>query len=207
MFKLFDPLTHGTPEQTATAEDADHGTVQVDVWRNLHGQAAHRVPLAMIRIQVTRLPKSGRRPKPLWLAWHGGPLPDDLLTLWHGYRRRFTVEHGFRFLKQDLGWTTVRPRDPAAADRWSWLMALALWHLWLARAIVADQRLPWEQPQPEAHLTPGRVRRSIGSVLVAVGSPARPVRPRGNAPGRRPGERLPPRPRYPVVTRRPKRVA
>jgi hypothetical protein len=36
--------------------------------------------------------------------------------------RRFVVEHAFRFVKQTLGWTTVRPRHPAAADRWTWLV-------------------------------------------------------------------------------------
>ncbi len=35
-----------------------------------------------------------------------------------------------------------RPRDPEAADRWSWLMAGAYWQLWLGRSIVSDVRLP-----------------------------------------------------------------
>ena len=46
---------------------------------------------------------------PLWLAWLGGALPADLLDLWRWYGERFGAEHGFRFLKQGLGWTTVRP--------------------------------------------------------------------------------------------------
>src|SRR5207244_3414860 len=87
---------------------------------------------ALVRL-VERLPRSRRTPEPLWLAWLGAALPDDLLQLWRWYARRFTLEHGFRFLKQALGWTTVRPRAPAAADRWSWLLAAGLWQLWLAR--------------------------------------------------------------------------
>jgi hypothetical protein len=43
------------------------------------------------------------------LTWIGGPLPADLSALWRWYLRRFTVEHAFRFFKQTLGWTTVRP--------------------------------------------------------------------------------------------------
>jgi hypothetical protein len=203
VFKTFDPATHGAPDRTALVEDPDHGTVRVDVWAGLHDQAAHAVPLAIVRVTVARLPRSGKAPQPLWLAWHGGPPPADLLDLWRWYRRRFVIEHGFRFLKHDLGWTTARPADPAAADRWSWLLALACWELYLARAHVADRRLPWERAGPPHRLTPGRVRRAIGPLLAALGTPAAPPRRRGNAPGRRPGDRPGRRPRQPVVKRRP----
>jgi hypothetical protein len=202
VFKLPDPTTHGTPDRTAVLDDPIHGQIQVDVWEHLHGQAAVDAPFTVVRIQVERLPRHTKRPKPLWLAWIGGPLPDDLHDLWRWYTRRFIVEHGFRFLKHDLGWTTVRPLHPHAADRWSWLLALALWLLWVARPLVADQRLPWERPLPPQRLTPARVRRACGPLFLRLGTPARPVRTRGIPPGRRPGQRPPPRPRYPVARRR-----
>jgi hypothetical protein len=207
IFKTWDPSTHGRPDRSAEADDPEHGTVQVAVWEQLHVQGAHDVPFSVVRITVARLPKSGRTPAPLWLAWIGQVLPDDLLDLWRWYRRRFVIEHGFRFLKQDLGWTTVRPADPQAADRWSWLLALGLWQLWLARPLIADHRLPWERPHEPTQLTPGRVRRAFGRLLVRLGSPARAPRRRGNAPGRPLGQRPGPRPRRPVARRRPKRAA
>jgi len=209
VFRLPDPATHGPPDQHAAADDAAHGRVQVDVWHGLHAQWAADAPLTLVRMQVARLPKSGKTPKPLWLAWgrssgDAGPLPADLLDLWRYYCRRFTVEHGFRFLKQELGWTTARPQAATAADRWSWLLALALWELWWLRAVVADQRLPWERPLPPGRLTPGRVRRAAGAMLAALDSPARPPRPRGKSPGRAVGQCPGPRRRYPVVRRHPK---
>ena len=101
MLKLADPATHGTPDRTATLDDPIHGRVQVDVWRDLHVQTAADAPFPLVRIDVERLPRHTKRPKPLWLAWIGGPLPDDLHDLWRWYCRRYLVEHGFRFLKHD----------------------------------------------------------------------------------------------------------
>ena len=42
--------------------------------------------------------------------------------LWQAYLRRFGLEHVFRFLKQQVGWDKPMLRDPAAADRWTWLI-------------------------------------------------------------------------------------
>ncbi len=206
-FKLPDPSTHGTPDRVAVGEDPVHGRVEVAAWEGLHVRSAADAPVTVVRVQVERLPRHARTPKPLWLAWVGGPLPADLLDLWRWYTLRFTAEHGFRFLKHDLGWTAVRPAGPRAADRWSWLLALGLWMLWLARPVVADQRLPWERPLPPDRLTPTRVRRACGPLFLRLGTPARPVRPRGIPPGRRHGQCPGPRPKHPVARRRPKRAA
>jgi hypothetical protein len=200
------PETLPDPDAVATTADARHGTVTVSVWRGMRCRPQAALPLTLVRLQVERLPGAGRSPRPLWLAWIGATEPADLLDLWRWYALRFTIEQGFRFLKQTLGWTAIRVRDPRAAERWTWLLLLGLWQLWLARALVADQRLPWEQRLPAERLTPGRVQRALGPILGSVGTPARPVRPRGKAPGRPPGQRPGPAVRYAVHRRRPKPV-
>jgi hypothetical protein len=43
------------------------------------------------------------------------------------------LEHTFRLFKQVLGWTTPKLRDPAAADRRTWLIITAYTQLRLAR--------------------------------------------------------------------------
>ena len=205
LFRTHDPTTQGVPDREAAGPDPRHGTITIRVWHHLHARGGQDAPWTLVCIQAARLPRRGRRPAPLWLAWVGGPLPDDLLDLWRWYARRFTIEHGFRFIKQELGWTTVRLRDPAAADRWTWLVALTLWQLWLARILVTDRRLPWERPLPTDRLTPGRVRRTVPGLYLQFGTPVPPPQPRGNAPGRRPGQAPGPHPRCPVVRRHPPR--
>jgi hypothetical protein len=180
-FKLRDALTHGRADRSASLEHPVYGTVTVDAWTDLQAEDAATASFTVVRVQVEHLPRHGR-PAPLWLAWIGGPLPDDLHQVWRWYLGRFTVEHAFRFAKTSLGWTTVRPRHPAAADRWTWLLAAVFWQLWLARPLVTEQRLPWERPRPAARLTPGRVQRAFGGLLVTLGTPARAPQPRGKIP-------------------------
>jgi len=121
--------------------------------------------------------------------------------LWRAYVRRFDSEHTFRFLKQTLGWHTLRVRHPEQADRWTWLVLAAYTRLRLARALVADRRLPWERPHPPGRLTPNRVRRAVPALLLALGSPARVPQPCGRSPGRPQGHRSGPAPRHPAITK------
>jgi DDE superfamily endonuclease len=203
VFRCADPTTHGTPDRTQGEGDPTYGTVTIDVWERLHTQPAPTTELSVIRVTLGRLPRREQPPKPLWLVWHSGALPADLRTLQRWYQRRFAVEHAFRFLKQSLGWTSIRPRAPQTADRWSWLLAAGLWQLWLARAWVADQRLPWEHPLMGSALSPGRVRRGFAGLVGRLGTPARPPRVRGKSPGRRLGQCPGPAPRCPVQRRGP----
>lgn len=202
-FQLKVAATHPDPDAHQTFADPDYGTVTIDAWTDLHAQQSADVPVMVIRVTVAHLPRRAEPPKPLWLVWAGTSCPLDLRELWHAYQRRFAIEHAFRFLKQELGWTAPRLRAPAAADRWSWLLVAALWQLWLARPDVADVRLPWERPVAPERLSPGRVRRGMAPLVATLWSPARRPRPRGKAPGRRVGQGPGRAGRYPVQRRGP----
>ena len=99
------------------------------------------------------------------------------------------LEHTFRFFKQVLGWTAPKLRDPAAADRWTWLLIAAYTQLRLAAALAADLRLPWQRPQPPGTMTPARVRRGFRAVRETVATPAAPPRPGKPGPGRPKGSK------------------
>jgi hypothetical protein len=207
VFRCADPATHGVPDRTQTDPDPTYGQLTIEVWERLHTQAAPTIERTVLRVTPARLPRREQPPKPLWLVWHGGELPEDLRTVWHWYQRRFAIEHAFRFLKQALGWTSSHPRAPETADRWSWLLAAGLWQLWLGRDLVADQRLPWERAATPGALSPGRVRRSFGGLLAVLGTPAQPPQGRGKSPGRRRGQCPGPAPRHPVLRRGPPKAA
>ena len=73
----------------------------------------------------------------MWL-WSSPARPGEVTVLWQAYLRRFDIEHTFRFFKQVLGWARPKLRDPAAADRWTWLV-IAYTQLWLARPASAPK--------------------------------------------------------------------
>src|SRR6266545_4443404 len=112
----------------------------------------------LIRLAVDHLP-GDRDPKPIWL-WSSatGAAPGEVDRLWQAFLRRFDLEHTFRLFKQILGWTAPKIRDPAAADRWTWLTITCHTQLRLARPLAEDLRLPWERPAlpaGTAHPGPG----------------------------------------------------
>ena len=88
-----------------------------------------------------------------------------------------------------LGWTRPRLRDPAAADRWTWIVIACYAQLWLARGLAEDLRLPWQRPAPPGGLTPARVRRGFRNIRQALPDLAGAPKPGKPGPGRPPGSK------------------
>jgi len=159
------------PDAETSTVTSRYGTAVASSWNRAHPKLKARgaweghqgaLPViegTLIRLTVDHLPHD-RAPKPVWL-WTSRPDADpaEADLCWQAFLRRFDLEHTFRFLKQALGWTRPKLRDPAAADRWTWLVIAACAQLRLARRLAADLRLPWQQPCRPGRLTPGRVRR------------------------------------------------
>jgi hypothetical protein len=206
-FRLADPKTRPEPQITTRTETARYGTAAAAAWGRLHQQLAARagwegfdgeLPIiegTLIRLQVQHLP-GDRSPEPLWL-WTTAAAPDaDAVNrTWQAFLRRFDIEHTFRFFKQVLGWTRPKLRDPAAADRWTWLIIAAYTQLWLARGLAADIRLPWQRPCPPGRLTPARVRRGFRNIRQTLPGLAGAPKPGKPGPGRPPG----PKNRHPAT--------
>ena len=80
-------------------------------------------------------------------------------------------------------------RDPAAADRWTWIIIACYAQLRLARPLAADLRLPWQRPCPPGRLTPARVRRGFRNIRQALPCLASAPKPGKPGPGRPPGSK------------------
>ena len=199
--KLSDDAACPGPDVHTTTQTSRYGAADARAWHRMHPKlkargawAGHQGELpviegTLVKLTVDHLPHD-RAPKPVWL-WTSCPDadPDEVNRCWQAFLRRFDIEHTFRFLKQVLGWTKPKLRDPAAADRWTWLILACYAQLWLARGLAAGLRLPWQRPALPGCLTPARVRRGFRAihgtlpVLTAAPKPGKP------GPGRPPGSK------------------
>jgi len=128
-----DPATWPTPTAKRVVEAGQYGAVRVRVWAGRHPKLQDRtrhgtkepspiVPLTLVLIEVSRRPGDPIRRRCSGCGGYGPPgaMP-DLDMLWRAYVRRFDLEHICRFIKQTLGWHTLRVRHPEQAYRWTWL--------------------------------------------------------------------------------------
>ena len=199
--KLADPQTWPAPAVTTVTETARYGTATAMAWGRLHQRLASRagweghdgeLPViegTLIRLAVGHLP-GDRSPGPLWLwSARAGTSAAEVDRTWQAFLRRFDIEHTFRFFKQVLGWTRPRLRDPAAADRWTWLIIACYAQLRLARHLAEDLRLPWHRPALPGRLTPARVRRGFRNIRQTLPDLASAPKPGKPGPGRPPGSK------------------
>ena len=126
-FELAAPVHPRSDQELILPDTGRYGRVEVRAWHGLHQKVQRtgyfarldeqlhtRLPViegTVIEVRVERLP-DGRSPhRTMWL-WHSGPQAPDLDTCWRAYLRRFDMEHTFKLMKSQLGWTAARVRHP-----------------------------------------------------------------------------------------------
>lgn len=189
------PETQGQADEVYSQEQASGGKVQISRWAHLHFQQERSLDLTVIKVEREAAKGTKRDPRVSWFVMLDAVIP--LPQVAQHYRRRFSQEHGYRFLKQALLWTRVHVRTPAQFERWSWLVALVVNQLYLARELGQALHRPWERT--DRPVTPQQVRRVMPTILLQLGTPARACQPRGKSPGRAKGFRPEPAARFPVV--------
>jgi hypothetical protein len=195
-FKVNDQSTWWQADEIVEVEDSKLGKLKISKWDALHFRTSADHDLSLI--QVLRLDSKGsvKKRRPLWLVWVGEQFL-ELEDVWSQYARRFGVDHWYRFAKQRLNWTLPSLSTAQQSDRWSDLMPLMTWQLWLAKDLVEEHHLPWQSSQ--RHLTPGRVAQSLFSLLVEIGTPTKEPQPRGKSPGWKTGQKRRKRTTYPIA--------
>ncbi len=101
-------------------------------WDHLHFRGSPKHPMTLILVERLEAITGQLKTQPLWLVWVGLQMP-PLTEIWQLYLRRFTLEHWYRLAKQTLHWTVPKLSTPQQCQRWSDLMPLVTWQLWLAK--------------------------------------------------------------------------
>lgn len=194
------------PDEALCLRDDPLGRLEITVWHTVHFKQTPDQPITVIHLHRLDARGTRRDPAHLWLMYTGQQ-PFCLATDWRCYLRRYAIEHFYRFIKQDLLWTDFAGTALRNTQLWSTLVIIAYWFLFLARDRVLDRARKWEKasatPVP---LSPGRVKRALPGLWAQIGTPAAPSKTRGKSTGRPLGFQPPPRPRYPVLKKRPKRL-
>ena len=195
-FAFKEPDTWGPPAEELWFSDSRYGLVHLRSWHDLHAKQDATTIFRVIRAEVHQ--ERAKPPKPIWLATIGAAhKPCYLKWLWFDYR--WPIEPAIRFRKNRLHWTLPHFQQADRCDRWTSLVDLASWQIWLARNLVSDQPLPWQKPQ--ADLTPGRVTLGLGALFAQFEPITTAPKTRGKSPGWPSGRsRTRPR-RYPVLKR------
>ncbi len=183
-FAFKEPDTWGEPDATVELEgDERWGKVRLRRWDNKHARQDADTPFSVILVE-THL-EWEKPANPFWMSYQPPPnqAPGDqrLRDLWRWYQHRWPVEPSIRFRKQYLHWTLPRFQKPEYCDRWTMLVSLAQWQLFLGREVVRDNPLPWQPAQDK--LTPERVLQGFGSLFGQISTPADAPQTRGNSPG------------------------
>jgi hypothetical protein len=214
-----DPATWDGPAVCQDGTMAGHGPLSVTAWTGVHQRLDRAsqawadwpegTPLPVIGGTLISLACAGPCcSAPMWL-WASAPQAGEELVraAWQCYLRRFDLEHTFRFLKQQLGWTRPLLRGPAAADRWTWLLVACLAQLWLARTLAPLARMPWHPPRPAGgELTPGQARAGFRRLRQTLPRPASGPKPSRPGPGRPKGSKNKRKaPRHPAGKTTPKK--
>lgn len=195
-FKLNDSQTWWCADEIVELSDPQLGQLRLRYWHNLHFSNSAQQAMTLILLERLNTNSKSRQTKPLWLVWIGESIP-ALAEVWRQYLRRFAIDHWYRLIKQTLHWTVPQFSTGEQCDRWSDLMPLLTWQLWLAKDLVRDYHLPWQKPL--TNLTPGRVAQSLFPLLFKIGTPAQAPKTRGKSPGWLIGRPRTLKTHYPIV--------
>jgi hypothetical protein len=176
----------------------------------MHFQEEPHCPFDLLKVVTYDADGQLRFKRPMWLMVSGR----RRLSAQEArkvYLRRPAIEHLFRFVKQKLFFEAAQMGSVEQDERWSEVVGLAYWNLYVSRDIAGRSVRPWERYKPAPPVgrpaTPSQARRCFGRLLPELGTPAGAPQPRGKSPGRPKGYRPQPRTRFKVVYKGQKQAA
>ena len=199
------PGTEGGSDEESQCEDTLQGQT-VDVlcnrWNNVIVEG-HSEPVDVVKIEIFSKDDCTKTLLPPLLLILSGKRKREISALeaYHSYRRRFDIEHFFRFIKQKLLFCAYQTPDLDHQVGWWWFCCMAYWLLYHVRHIGQGSTRPWHKKRDSAKPAgPGEVKRLFATKIFPVlGSPTNAPIKREKSRGREVGTCLPKRERKKVV--------
>lgn len=188
-------------------------------WRNmlLRGSRdfnSSQHPLNLLQVRVTNEEKDEVFKRPLYLGVLGDRRDDiSIMDCYENYRRRYDIEHFFRFGKNKLLLDSYQTPDVDHEELWWKFCMVGYSQLYLSRKLSSALPKPWERYLDENKKTdkncvssPTQTQRNFSKLLESIGTPAKKSTSRGCPLGRSMGEKPVKRINQPVIfkTKKPK---
>jgi len=166
-------------------------------------EPTHEHPFDLLRVTVTDNKGKAVYRRPLWVMIAGAKRREvRSKDAQIAYRRRYDIEHFFRFGKQRLGMVGSQTCETRHEENWHWIGILAYNMLYYARSLAKSTRYPWEKKKISVLSSierPSQVQRDYNRIIQEIGTPAPFPKPRGKSPGRQLGHKVGARPECPVI--------
>lgn len=174
---------------------SENGDLKIERWNDLLIREV-QVQIDVVRIRLYK----NNRPvfkHPIWVAIIGQK-EINIKQVYEAYKRRFDVEHFFRFGKRKLLLNSFQTPKIESEENWLWIAGLSQWMLYFAKQYAAYHPLPWEKKGREL-LNPSQTQKDYGRIIKEMAQQVKFPKRRGNSNGRPLGTQLPKRKRYKII--------
>jgi hypothetical protein len=218
-FNFKDATTWGEPSEIVstifTTRKGKKFTAHIEGWNDIlmrqkKGIPLNEYPLRIIRITITDEDGNSVYKRPMWLMVSGKRRQElSLIQIWLSYKRRYDIEHFFKFGKMQLLMDKFQTPETAHEESWWQIASLAYAQLYMARELAKNLPNPWEKYLPEmknnATVKSARqVQKSFTRLTQEIGTPASAPKLRGKPLGRQKGAKQPRRNCHPIILKRSK---
>ncbi len=175
--------------------ESEEGYLKVERWNDLLIQDV-QVQIDVVRIRLYKNKRAVFK-HPIWIAITGQK-EIKLNQVYNAYKRRFDIEHFFRFGKQKLLLNSFQTPKVESEENWLWIAGFSQWMLYFAKQYAAYCPLPWEKKGREL-LSPSDVQKDYGRIIKEMAQYRRFPKRRGNSNGRPFGTKLSKRKRHKII--------
>jgi hypothetical protein len=198
---------NGSDEEHEYEDTIKHQRVDVllNRWNDVYIEG-HSEPVDVVKIEIFSKHDYTQTLLPTLLLILSGKRRKEITALeaYQSYRRRFDIEHFFRFVKQKLLFCGYQTPELDHQISWWWFCCMAYWLLYHVRHIGEGSSRPWHKKRdPAKPAGPGEVKRLFATrIFPVLGTPSHPPTNREKSLGRQFGTRFPKRERKKIVKKR-----